>query len=182
MLNNLKSIDRKITAVFLLFLLLITLQCGNEKTDITDSEISLPNDILGVSLGMKKEDAEKRLREIADFLNDGEKRQQIWQLKDTSRFKQIAVGYDKEDQIRFVTAFADPKTAKEKIRFSEVGDLSKAKAEILPPHYRYTWQVGVNENGRAEKFMTVYGDNPDFATMYSIGKVSEEEEEHGKDG
>ena len=56
-------------------------------------------------------------------------------------FSSIAVAYDKEDQVRFITAFVQKAAVKEKTRFAEVGDLTKAKAEITEPHYRYIWEV-----------------------------------------
>lgn len=119
---------------------------------------------------MNKEDAEKHLEEIAVFERDERKRQQVWKLKSDSHFNFIAVGYDENDKIRYATAFADKKTAKEKIRFSEVGDLLKAKQEIVEPHYRYIWEVPANGE-RPAYFVNIYGDNAEFVTTYTLSKI-----------
>lgn len=149
---------------------LITLQCGGTKT-----VQNLPHDILGISVGMNKADAQKRLEEIAVFERDERKRQEIWKMKDTARFGNIVVGYDKDDRIRYVTAFVDKDAVKEKIRFSEVGDLSTSKQEILKPHYRYIWEVPANENKPAY-FVNIYGDNPEFVTTYTLARLYQPDE------
>lgn len=143
--------------------------------------IILPHDISGVYIGMSKRDATQRLQEIAVFERDERKRQQVWKSKNDSHFSGLAVGYDEKEQVQYITAFADKETAKERIRFADVGNLSKAKAEIVAPHYRYIWDVAEADEKPAYQ-VNIYGDNSEFVTIYSlIGKVSsgesEEEEE-----
>jgi len=127
----------------------------------------LPKDILGISVGMSKADAQRRLEEIATFESEGRKVGQLWRLKDDPRFSNIAVAYDANNQIRFVTALVEKTTAKQRIKFTEVGDLTKAKAEIVEPHYRYIWEVPA-EGGEVAYIVNVYGANPEFVDIYAL--------------
>jgi hypothetical protein len=141
-------------------------QCANHS----QSAVNPPRDILGISIGMNKQDASRRLEEIAVFERDERKRQQVWKMKDASRYSHVAVGYDEKDQIRYITAFVDKALAKERIRFTDMGDLSKAKKEIVKPHHRYTWEVPAIE-GKPGYFVTAYGSEPEFLSSCSLSKT-----------
>lgn len=132
-------------------------------------DVVLPHDLLGISVGMNKADALKRLEEIGTMESEGRKVGQLWRLKNDPQFSALALDYDNEDRVRFVTAFVEKTTAKEKIRFADVGDLTKAKAEITEPHYRYIWEVAA-ENDKPTYFVIVYGDSPEYVTIYSLSK------------
>lgn len=173
------KIKNGITLILLVFVLVTMPQC----TRIANSRSQLPRDILGIYIGMNKDEASKHLNEIADFDRNERKNQQVWVLKNDQRFSHVAVGYDKENNVRYVTAFVDAANAKERIRFSEVGDLSNAKSEVVAPHYRYVWEVP-SEKNKPAYFVSVYGDNPESVLYYSIskkivpaGKQQSEEEE-----
>lgn len=167
-----KLIGSKSVFLFFPLLLLSVVQCTHNPT-------ILPDNVLGIRVGMGKAEAQKHLEEIAVFERDERKRQQIWKVKDSPRFNYVAVGYDENDKIRYVTAFVDKETAKERIRFSDVGDLEKAKKEIVEPHYRYIWEVPASDDKPAYIVM-IYGDNPEFVLHYSLSKAgaaTEKEEE-----
>ena len=166
-------ITRKLGLSVLILLLLAGIQCA------TRSAPELPRDILGIGIGMTRADAQKRLEEIALFERNERKNQQIWRLKDDSHYSHLAVGYDANNQVRYVTAFADK--SKTQIPFSDIGNLSKAKTEIIEQHHTYIWEVP-STDGAAAYFVNVYGDNPKFLTTYSLSKKltpnkSEEDEE-----
>lgn len=162
---------KHVTAIQLLLLLLLTMpQCARK------APAELPRDILGIYVGMKKEDAKRRLEEIAKFERDEPKRQEVWKMKDSSRFSYIAVGYDEEDQIRYVTAFVDKAVVKERIRFSDVGDLTKAKKEVVEPHRRYIWEVPARD-GKPAYIVNIYGNEPEFVLHYSLSRIGESKEE-----
>ena len=148
--------------VFLVFsvLLLSMMHCARKTAD-------LPKDLLGIYVGMNQEDAQKRLEEIAVFESKARKTGHLWKLRDNPHFSHLAIDYNKENKIRFVVAFVDPETAKERIRFAEVGDLTTAKAEISEPHYRYIWEAAA-EGDKPARVVNIYGDNPEFVTMYSL--------------
>jgi len=161
-----KSILCKVIGlVFALVILLTITQCSAKIAP------NLPKDILGISVGMNKPDAQRRLEEIATFESEGRKVGQLWRLKNDPHFSSVAVDYDKENRVRFVTAFVEKTTTKEKIKFTEVGDLTKARAEIVEPHYRYIWEVPA-EGDKAAYVVNVYGDNPEFVETYSLAKIN----------
>ena len=161
-----KSTYKVIALVSALIFLLSMMQCSAKIAP------DLPKDILGISIGMSKAETQLRLEAIAAFESEGRKVGQLWRLKNDPHFSSLAVGYDKDNQVRFVTAFVEKTEAKEKIRFAEVGDLTKAKAEIVEPHYRYIWEVSA-EGDKAAYVVNVYGDNPEFIQTYSLSKTIE---------
>lgn len=141
---------------------------GVYLTGCTSSMAAVPEDLLGISIGMPRGAAESKLSAIADLERLEEGRQQIWRLNGDPHFSTIAVGYDREDRVRYVTAFVDAATAKERIAFASVGDLSKAKAEVTGRHHRYIW---THDPGGYD--VNIYGDEDQFLTIYTIVKRSE---------
>ena len=125
-------------------------------------------EILGLRIGMEKAAAHTRLNEMSEFVRNEGRNQEIWKVKDASRFAEVAIGYS-EDKIRYVTAFVDKAQANELIPFSGVGDLRSAKAEIMEPHYRYIWDIPASDGDPACS-VNVYGDNPDFITIYTLAE------------
>ena len=156
----------KLLAINILALLLMTLsQCASKATPAAD----LPKDILGVSVGMNKDEARKRLEEVAQFVSEDRETGQLWLTKNDPRFKHLAVAYDANNQIRFVTAMVEKATAKERVRFAEVGDLGQAEKQVAAQHHKYYWDVPASEGKPAYKIF-IYGDDPDFLTIYSLSK------------
>jgi len=164
---NGKVIGKTPGLIIVVVLLLTMTQCASKTVPAPN----LPKDILGISVGMSKADAQKRLEEIAQFVSEDKKTGQLWQLKDDSRFKNIAVAYDTEDKTRFVTALVEKATAKERMRFTEVGDLSAAVKEVVKPHHKYFWDVPANDNNPAYRVFA-YGDEPELLTIYSLSDLT----------
>ena len=149
------------------------LQCGGKTANA-----SLPREIFGISPGMSKDDAVRHLKEIGKLSREEEKRQQVWSIKDDPSFGYLAVGYDRENQVQYVTAFTKPKDGQVK-RFDEIGDLTAAKKEVAGPNHRYIWEVPP-QNGNSEYSVVAQGDNADHLSMLTITKprsFEEEEEE-----
>ena len=167
-----KKIRHLLKVSIFFVMLLTTLQCTTESATVAN----LPDNIFGIKPGMSKEEAEIQLRKIGDFKTDAEKRQQIWMIKNDPRFSSLAVGYEKDNQVRYVTAFAEKENVKQRVRFTEIGDVAKAKQEITKPHYRYTWIVEAI-NDKPAYVVTVYGTDPEFLSIYSLAKIGESEEE-----
>jgi hypothetical protein len=160
-----KTILRTLGLSIGIVILLMMTQCTGRTAP------NLPRDILGISVGMSKAGAQQRLEEIATLESGGRKVGQFWKLKNDPHFSSVAVDYDKEDRIRFITAFVEKTTTKQKIRFTEVGDLTKAKAEIVEPHYRYIWEVPA-KGDIPSYIVNIYGDNPEFVETYSLAKIN----------
>lgn len=167
-----KNISRKISISVLFVLLLAMVNCASKNS--AANSVELPKDVVGIKLGMSKEEAEKRLKEIGQFQADAEKRQQIWTLRDDPNFSSVAIGYNKEGKIRYITAFSEKDKVKEPLRFKDVGDISKAKEEITEPHRRYTWKIDASEN-YPEYIVTIYGADPEFLSTYSISGLERED-------
>ncbi|MBV9240932.1 MAG: hypothetical protein JO314_02890, partial [Acidobacteria bacterium] len=124
-----------------LIALVLTL-CGLNSLACTTGRAAVPNgDLLGLLVWMPKAAAERRLAEIGTLERTESGRQEIWRLTSDPRFSTLAVGFDKEDRVRYITAFVDKKAATERVAFSTIGDISQAKAVVLPPHYRYIWEI-----------------------------------------
>ena len=170
-----KSIYKVTALVSASIFLLTMMQCSAKIAP------DLPKDVLGISLGMSKADTQLQLEKIATLESEGRKVGQLWKLKNDPHFSSLAVAYDKDNRVRFVTAFVEKTEAKEKIKFAEVGDLTKATAEIIEPHYRYIWEVSA-DGDKAAYVVNVYGDNSEFIQTYTLVKkinsntVQEEEE------
>jgi hypothetical protein len=160
-----KSIGNMLGLVVFIVTLLSITQCAS-KTAPTPN---LPKDILGISVGMSKADAQKRLEEIAQFESEDRKTGQLWRLKNNPQFNNLAVGYDRDNKIRFVTALVEKTTAKERMRFTDVGDLASAEKQITEPHYRYFWDVPAIEDKPPYRIFA-YGSEPEFLTIYSLSK------------
>lgn len=159
--------NRRIGIAVLFCLLFFTVQCATK----TLSKNELPDDLLGLRIGMDKTAATKRLEQIASPESTHRKAGNLWRLKNDPRFDSIAVAFDKENKVRFVTGFVEKSKARERIRFSEVGDLTKAKKEIVEQHHRFVWEVPASDKQPAYS-VNVYGDNAEFVTIYSLVKTN----------
>lgn len=156
-------------------MVLMTLQCAN-RTAVTTA---LPKDVLGISVGMENEKAEKHLKEIGKLLREEKGRQQLWVLKDDLQYGHLAVGFNRENRVQYVTAIAKPNGGTA-VKPDQIGSLSTAKQEINGPNYRYSWAVAARENN-PEYLITVQGNQPESVALYTMaaagGEDSEEEEE-----
>lgn len=145
------------------------MQCGGRINN------ALPTEIRGVSLNASRSETEARLKEIGKLESEGRKTGQLWRLRDDAQFSHLVVGYDKENRVKFVTGIVDKKTAREAIKFSDVGDVQQARKEITPPHHKYIWEIPPHDGNEAY-FVNVYGDNPEQVTIFSINKKPEQKE------
>ncbi len=169
-MNNIHFIKQCVVFSCLIVLSLVFLQCGGTKPINI-----LPSDILGISPGMSKDDAVRHLKEIGKLSREEEKQQEVWSLKDNPAYGYLAVGYDRENQVRYITAFAKPKDGQAK-RFDEIGDLKQAKAEVAGANHRYIWEVPP-QDGISEYSVIAQGNNADHLSMLTITKPRSNEEE-----
>ena len=157
--------------------------CGWLAFDLTAQAAELRRDILGISLSMPKADAQKRLQEIGKFVRDERKRQEIWEVRD-ERFSHVIVGFDAKETLRFVTAVAREDKEAKRPRYTEIGDVQKARQAGDPAikNFNYEWAVPAAE-GAPEMLIIARGRDPEFLTTYSlkrIGDGSAEEEDEKK--
>ena len=159
-------------------LIATTTQCARN----TVSTENLPEDIFGISVGMNRENAGQHLREIGKMVREDSKVEQVWLLNDP-KFSHLAIGYDEEEQVRYVTAIARSKDGQPAF-FRDVGDLAKAKLEVAGPNRRYTWSAGEKKSGY---LVIAQGTNADVLSLFTLsklnnpaGRVEEEEDERDK--
>jgi hypothetical protein len=170
-----KKISGVRAKVFILFLLAFLMsQCANQSAELT----KLPTDIRGIRLEMTKEDAHKRLNEIAGAKQDAAKGQEVWKLKADPNFDNIMLGYDKEGRVKYITTTVDKDSAKNKkrVRFAEIGDLAQAKKESVGHINKYMWDVEASNNMPEHQVYT-YGEDEEYLLHFSLARRMEKEEE-----
>lgn len=163
-------------------LLLLLLVCG-AASSCAKSALNLPKDILGVAVGMDKASAEARLREIAKFDREERDHKQVWHLKDDSRFNTLAVGYDAENRVRYVAGIFNESGAN-KMRYADVGDLSRSQQEVSQGSYKYVWDAAASGASPAYQVILL-GNKPEYPMVLTLNKTgvsdSEEEEERERE-
>lgn len=131
-------------------------------------------DILGVSLRMSKENAQKHLKEIGTFERDERKQQEIWKVRD-ERFSHLIVGFDKVGKMRFLTAVAREDKEAKRVRYDEIGDLKKARqaGDVAIKNFNYEWTLPASKDEPA-KMIIARGRDPEFLTTYSLKRAGVE--------
>jgi hypothetical protein len=98
-----------------------------------------PEDILGVRLNMPRAEVRTVLGTGGKLEREERKRQEVWTVDDR-RFESMIVGYDKEWNVRFVTAVA--KKDGTPLHYGDVLDLTRAIDKTAGQTHTYTWAVG----------------------------------------
>ena len=99
-----------------------------------------PSDILGVRLGMSRDEVRSSLASVARLEREERRRHEIWTVSEDPRFASLIIGYTKEWNVRFVTAVAKPEGLA--VRYGDVLDLSAAKVKTAGRTHTYTWVTG----------------------------------------
>ena len=166
----------KIVKLLILAVCLSTITgCSNK------SSAALPKDISGISVGMNKTDAQKRLEEIAVFERSEDKDggQQVWRLKDTSQFVILSVGYDKENKVRYVAGITN-ENGSHKLKYTDVGDLDSSKQNVSQGNYEYIWDVPESSNFPAYQVIS-HGNKPEYSMLLTLKKIGGEDPDEDED-
>jgi len=150
--------QRLTTLILVIFAGITALKCSSSRLPSTE--------FLGLRIGMDRSSATEHLNQISQFIRDEGHHQELWRLKDPSSFGTVAVGYSK-DKIRYITAFVEKNKREQPITFSSIGDINTARSEVAEPHFRYIWEIPATEQSPACS-VSVYGDNPEFVTIYTL--------------
>lgn len=164
-----KTVFQFIVSTAAVLVILTTLQCAEKKA----AAIDLPKDILGVSVGMNREPAQNRLKEIGKLLREDKGKQEVWVLKENLQYGHLAVGYNAENRIQFVTAIAKP-NGETGVKPEQIAALNTAKSEINGPNYRYSWEAAARENNPAYSII-VQGNQPESVSLYTMTAVGAED-------
>ena len=153
----------------LLLLCLITFGCSSS------SKTQPSSDILGIRIGMSKEDTIKRLQEIGKLDREERKQQEIWTLNNDPHYSHLILAFDKEKQdVRYITAKALENGSR--VRYSDVLDISKAKLVTSPNNYKYIQEV--QASGPTPGYSRIAsGTSADYLNYFSLKELNLPEEE-----
>lgn len=160
------------------FVFLTLTQCASKATP----SVALPKDILGISIGMSKTETEQHLREVGQLERIEVKHQEVWVLPKDTRYSRVALGYDADDKIRYVTAFARHQENVTQIRYEDFGDLKTARQNVFLAGKEYVWEVPA-QNENPGFFIIIRGNDPIYALTASLMKsgVAAKESEEDED-
>lgn len=123
-------------------------------------------EIMGISLGMSRDDARARLKSIGNLERETRKRQEVWIIKD-DRISHLLVGYDPEFRVRYVTAIA--RTGGPRIRYDDIANLESALRENNQGNYKLTWQIAAR-SGHSAYVLIAHGHDSQYLESYSVKK------------
>jgi hypothetical protein len=127
-------------------------------------------EIMGVRLGMSREEAHARLKKKGSLEKEARKRQEVWAVSDR-RISHLLVGFDPDFRVRYVTAIARANAPR--IRYAEVADVKIAQQTNNQGNYKFTWEVSARPKQPAYLVMA-HGRDPQHLDSYSIKKLDNE--------
>lgn len=150
----------------------------------------LSKDVLGVVVGMSRDEVRAHLGGAQLERSEG-KRQEVWAFPNDERFGRAAIGFDAEDKVRFITAFARKKrengaaAAASQVRYADFGDLAAAKQNVFMAQgsVEYVWEIAARD-GKPAYFIIARGFDPIFAETVSLmksGGKNEADEDEDKE-
>ena len=128
-------------------------------------------EIMGVALGMSRDDALTRLRSLGNLEREEKKRQEVWAVKDP-RISHLLVGYDTENRVRYVTALT--RSGGPRIRYAEIANIKQAQSAHNQSHYKFVWEVAARR-GQFAYVMIAQGHDRQYLDSYSVKKLDQEE-------
>jgi hypothetical protein len=94
-------------------------------------------EILGVRLGMSRDDAHARLRELGKLEKQERKQQEVWRLDGDPSYSHLMVAYDREHaSVRYVTAVANEQGRR--VPYADVVSLGSARLDSAQAGRTYT--------------------------------------------
>ncbi len=126
-------------------------------------------EILGVRLGMSREEAYVRLRNIGKLEKEERRQQEVWKLTGDSPYSHLIVAYNKEyTSLRFITAVANEDGRR--VRYDDVIDTNKARRTGAGNSITYTLEVPSRGN-QPGYVVKAIGNDPQYLKYYSIEKI-----------
>jgi hypothetical protein len=121
--------------------------------------------VLGLEIGMNKEEAVKQLQKIGKKERNERKGQEIWNLIGDAHYSYIIIAFNKENKVRFITAKA--REGGKPVRYSDVINIKKARQDGAVNNYKYVMEMP--SRGKDLGYRVVArGQNKDYLTYYSI--------------
>ncbi|HEX7312968.1 MAG TPA: hypothetical protein VF297_03560 [Pyrinomonadaceae bacterium] len=122
--------------------------------------------ILGVRLGMTREEAHARLRSIAKLEKEERKQQEVWRLTGDPSYTHLMVAYNREyTSVRYVTAVANEQGRR--VPYADVVNLDGARVESTQASRTYT-QATPARDGQPGFVTKAIGADPTYLKYYSL--------------
>lgn len=145
-------------------LLLLTVLCF-----LTQVRAETKTEILGITIGMSKDQAHQMLAKIGNLDKNESKNQEVWVLTEDPLFSHLIVAFNREyTQVRFVTAKA--RENGRRVRYSDVLDIEKATQTGVKTNNHYVLEVPA-EAGRPGYRIKARGTDAEFLTYLSIEQI-----------
>jgi hypothetical protein len=126
-------------------------------------------EILGVRLGMTREEAHARLKNIGQLEKEERRQQEVWRLTSDPGYSHLMVAYNKEyTSVRYITAVANEQGRR--IRYADVINPGNARLDSTQASHTYTQEVAA----RADQpgFVTrAIGNDPTYLKYYSVERT-----------
>ena len=125
-------------------------------------------EILGIRLGMSREEAHARLREIGQLEKEERRQQEVWRLTGDPAYSHLMVAYNKEyTSVRYVTAVAGEQG---RLRYSDVLEVARARKETTPASHAYTQEMPARAD-RPGFIAKAIGTDPTYLKYYSVERA-----------
>lgn len=131
--------------------------------------VELKPEILGVRLGMTREEAHAHLRNIGQLEKEERRQQEVWRLTGDPGYTHLMVAYNKEyTSVRYVTAVANEQG--QRIRYADVMNLDGARLDSTAASRTYTRETpaSANQPGFVAKAI---GTDPTYLKYYSVERT-----------
>jgi hypothetical protein len=126
----------------------------------------LPDNVLGLRVGMSRDDVHRQLKKMGTLDREARGRQEVWTLSREPRFASVLVGFDADFKVRYVTAIA--REGGIPMRYSELASTKDAQVENVSGAYtRYTWELKPVKK-HAGYFLIAEGRDPQYLKSFSI--------------
>lgn len=126
-------------------------------------------EILGVRLGMSRDEARARLESIGQLEKEERRQQQVWRLNGDASYSHLIVAFDKGyTAVRFVTAVASEQGRR--VRYADVIDRDRAREDVTPATRTYTQEVPARD-GRPGFVVKAIGSDPESLKYYSVERI-----------
>jgi hypothetical protein len=131
----------------------------------------LPRDVLGVRPGMSEQEVRRRLNKIGREQMAERMKHGVWEVSD-SHISYVGVRFDNKTRVvRWVTAIAR-KDVKDRLRYSDIGDLKRAQYKTDGTNHTYIWRVPAR--GKHPGYvLEALGSDPQYLTSYRLLRTFE---------
>lgn len=138
------------------------------------SDTSAPRpEILGVRLGMHRDEAHARLQQIGKLEKQERRQQEVWRLEGDPSYSHLMVAYDREGaSVRYVTAVADEQGRR--VPYAEVINVGGARLDSAQASRTYTQELPEGF-GRPGFVARATGTDPTYLKYYSVKRVADGE-------